>query len=664
MEQKRFTNHERTTATDIPLLTPSMSHRLGGRPYIFISDRDLPVRRFSSRDLGLCFKTYHPSVYDDAYGFYIAFASYGTARDCFAQHGDGKSYIDGYRLRMKLIDDRDTIRAQKQKGQVGSPPRRKVVVKKTVEEEATEAIVAELKEVFLRDVRSRIVNPKILDFLDPALYKDVESKIAAADATQAKLRPEVKVTSSPIKREPVTLNRLANRLPLLPRFRKKGEPVKDVNDIRKPTRADIRPMHHQFNDYSDSEDEKESAQREATAASDDEDESSRPSRETTTVSTPEPLRAKPPIKTLTRAKESAVKQELESEDEILKMLEESTKPETAPPTKRKRVIEFTSSEDEGDLPSPAKKVCTPEAEVSEAMEVDATPKLSKAAILKAAKAKAAAVRRAKKAEAKVKAVIEPEIMDEVIPLPTGAPKLPEVNLEEIEDDNAMLLDLDGVQTLVRDQEDYRYLSDVLADITPEVINDIPTWAWSTKKIKSLNQDGAIGPVKIPEPPAYNRINATGSARTEGYVKIPEAEKSLYLPQRNRALIPIGSEAARKTSRMNRVNNRRLAADMEVQKKVLSTESDILRFNQLKARKKQLKFARSPIHDWGLFAMEDIDAHEMVIEYVGEIIRFQVAELREKQYERVGIGSSYLFRVDDENIIDGMAQDFLAWRVTW
>jgi len=166
----------------------------------------------------------------------------------------------------------------------------------------------------------------------------------------------------------------------------------------------------------------------------------------------------------------------------------------------------------------------------------------------------------------------------------------------------------------------------------------------------------LGPIKKLEPPTYNRINPTGSARTEGYIKIPEAEKSLYLPQRNKAIVPIGSETARKTSRMNRVNNRRLAADMELQKKTLSTESDILRFNQLKARKKQLKFARSPIHDWGLFAMEDIEAHEMVIEYVGEIVRFQVAELREKQYERVGIGSSYLFRVDDENIIDGMS----AW----
>lgn len=32
-----------------------------------------------------------------------------------------------------------------------------------------------------------------------------------------------------------------------------------------------------------------------------------------------------------------------------------------------------------------------------------------------------------------------------------------------------------------------------------------------------------------------------------------------------------------------------------------TDSDLLKFNQLKFRKKQLKFAKSGIHDWGLFA---------------------------------------------------------------
>ena len=48
---------------------------------------------------------------------------------------------------------------------------------------------------------------------------------------------------------------------------------------------------------------------------------------------------------------------------------------------------------------------------------------------------------------------------------------------------------------------------------------------------------------------------------------------------------------------------------------------------LQLREKQLAFTRSKIHGWGLFAMEDISAGEMVIEYVGEVIRSSVANER-------------------------------------
>lgn len=77
--------------------------------------------------------------------------------------------------------------------------------------------------------------------------------------------------------------------------------------------------------------------------------------------------------------------------------------------------------------------------------------------------------------------------------------------------------------------------------------------------------------------------------------------------------------------------------------------NLIFFNQF--RKKQLKFAKSGIHDWGLFAMEPIAADEMVIEYVGQMVRPVVADLRESQYEATGIGSSYLFRIDLDTIID-------------
>mmetsp|Transcript_11081 Transcript_11081/g.41358 ORF Transcript_11081/g.41358 Transcript_11081/m.41358 type:complete len:1351 (-) Transcript_11081:1441-5493(-) len=85
----------------------------------------------------------------------------------------------------------------------------------------------------------------------------------------------------------------------------------------------------------------------------------------------------------------------------------------------------------------------------------------------------------------------------------------------------------------------------------------------------------------------------------------------------------------------------------------------LGLDALNARRKQLKFAKSRIHDWGLIALEPIRKDEMVIQYVGEYIRHHVADKREKRYEVQGIGSSYLFRVDDDYIIDATKKGNLA-----
>jgi histone-lysine N-methyltransferase SETD1 len=63
----------------------------------------------------------------------------------------------------------------------------------------------------------------------------------------------------------------------------------------------------------------------------------------------------------------------------------------------------------------------------------------------------------------------------------------------------------------------------------------------------------------------------------------------------------------------------------------------------------LKFARSGIHGWGLFTLEDIQPNDMIIEYVGEVIRPTIADVREFNYTRRGIGSSYLFRMNDDSV---------------
>ncbi|KIJ16365.1 hypothetical protein PAXINDRAFT_75273 [Paxillus involutus ATCC 200175] len=165
-----------------------------------------------------------------------------------------------------------------------------------------------------------------------------------------------------------------------------------------------------------------------------------------------------------------------------------------------------------------------------------------------------------------------------------------------------------------------------------------------------------------------RKHLSGSARTEGYYKISHAEKSAYVAQY--ALRTTNTENSTPTeppaqhvtsSRSNRANARRRAQGLEeinqVQRAVALSKGETaaaeltIKFNQLQTRKKHLRFARSPIHDWGLYAMERIARGEMVIEYVGEIIRAQVADKREKVYERQGIGSSYLFRIDEDLVVD-------------
>ncbi|KAI5118156.1 hypothetical protein M0805_000535 [Coniferiporia weirii] len=175
------------------------------------------------------------------------------------------------------------------------------------------------------------------------------------------------------------------------------------------------------------------------------------------------------------------------------------------------------------------------------------------------------------------------------------------------------------------------------------------------------------PPSDPDAPPPFRKHVTGSARTEGYYKISHAEKSVYVAQyalrENANEGPAASEPAPQhvvSSRSNRAHARRRAQGLEeinqLQLAVALSKgetgaTDAVKFNQLQTRKKHLRFARSPIHDWGLYAMERIARGEMVIEYVGEVIRAAVADKREKAYERQGIGSSYLFRIDEDLVVD-------------
>ncbi|XP_047324982.1 histone-lysine N-methyltransferase ATXR7 [Impatiens glandulifera] len=106
-----------------------------------------------------------------------------------------------------------------------------------------------------------------------------------------------------------------------------------------------------------------------------------------------------------------------------------------------------------------------------------------------------------------------------------------------------------------------------------------------------------------------------------------------------------------SARTNRVKMRNLLAAAD--------GADLLKVTQLKARKKRLRFQQSKIHDWGLVALEPIEAEDFVIEYVGELIRPRISDIRERYYEKIGIGSSYLFRLDDGYVVDATKRGGVA-----
>lgn len=248
------------------------------------------------------------------------------------------------------------------------------------------------------------------------------------------------------------------------------------------------------------------------------------------------------------------------------------------------------------------------------------------------------------------------------------------------------LDVAAFKSLALSDNDAPDLNKLRRRFGGHYLSNPEMWLWKRDQIRKLNSpDGSADkPVAIE---GYWVPNSSGCARTEGVKKILNSEKSKYLPhhikvkkarealqakngKNGKDIAPTTTPldagrlatdrvVAKGNSRANRVNNRRFVADLNDQRKTLGQDSDVLRFNQLKKRKKPVKFARSAIHNWGLYAMENIPKDDMIIEYVGEEVRQQIADIREKRYLKSGIGSSYLFRIDDNTVIDATKKGGIA-----
>jgi hypothetical protein len=122
-----------------------------------------------------------------------------------------------------------------------------------------------------------------------------------------------------------------------------------------------------------------------------------------------------------------------------------------------------------------------------------------------------------------------------------------------------------------------------------------------------------------------------------------------------------SSSAQSQSNVNAMTLSAAREARSLQRRLMASNEihEMFKFSQLKLRKKPLRFSKSAIHEWGLFALEQIAAEEFVIEYSGEVIRQSMADQREKRYNAQGIGSSYMFRIDHDTIVDATKRGNLS-----
>lgn len=599
--------------------------------------------------------------------------------------------------------------------------------------EAIGVLVTELRDKLLEDVKSRVVAPALYDFLDPNRHAAKRLKLGIPDPEGAKrsgfnITPRNATLADSTSEEYIqgrrpmgvsNLNVLA-----LPRIRKsKGfgnDNVIFMDERRraKPQKREVRPLYHrlqQLQEHEDSDDDQQasfsrdteevesrplSCSASESAESDEEDgfaQDTCPLFDSAISGTEDELGSPRVVTT-----EESMTEELERE---INALPPSSK-------KRKRLIDAFEARKKRKEDDELFGVALEPLLVGEQKDLQKSHGLeSYQGSLEGLAAVASALVQGKP---KTKGKSKNQILEEEQALESKQPffivesaaggigaseepskqKRPEVewgvSTDEprptAEDDETIVLDLDGWQTLIKDDEDVFFLQKAVAKQDAASIGNIAAWAWKHKEIKAINRRGNTGPVHFEtKVGGYYVPNSSGSARTEGRKRIRESEKSKYLPHRikvqkareerlaraNNDPQAAASEAARllaakslskSTSRSTRVNNRRLIADINAQKQALpmqSGDSDVLRFNQLKKRKKPVRFARSAIHNWGLYAEENITANDMIIEYVGEKVRQQVADMRERRYLKSGIGSSYLFRIDENTVIDATKRGGIA-----
>lgn len=579
--------------------------------------------------------------------------------------------------------------------------------------EAVQVVRRELLEHLIRHIRTQVAAPSLEDFLAPAKHAASRRRfnIDVGEDTEDDARDDGNDSSrlgTPLRSDPI--ERRTKRAPLavnaLPRIRKAkvgsqaaGGAFVDPFARKRPAARSktIRSLHHRLKSYDSDVESEEDSDLRALAGRDSEEPESRPrsrmstddeaSREdfgswgpqeedSMTEVSLAPADGLSKKRKLEATIGSAMKRQKKSDEELFGVkighIESDLRDREATDATTPDVdLEADSSFSRSQTPVPGIK--------GGKKKLPKTKKKTKKQVFEE---REALKREEEEARMEQEVVIDEEVLStKEIP--------PEVLSEEFDERtlateplvSALALpdgfkpDIAALQKLVLGVKDAPDLSRLLRKFNVGHIGNPELWLWKRNRVRELNSsDGTLHkPIVID---GYYVPNPTGCARTEGVKKILNSEKSKYLPHHIKVQkareerekngtttkAPDGSAdmvVAKGNSRANRATNRRYIADLNDQKKTLGQDSDVFKFNQLKKRKKPVKFARSAIHNWGLYAMENISKDDMIIEYVGEVVRQAVAEIREQRYLKSGIGSSYLFRIDESTVVDATKKGGIA-----
>jgi histone-lysine N-methyltransferase SETD1 len=471
-------------------------------------------------------------------------------------------------------------------------------------DEATALLTTEFENALQKDIRTKVIAPAVLEFLSIDNFPDLKEKIQPPPPPlplhNAPILKEDSFNSMKPKTEDVAEDvfSLHRTFPKLPSFKKKPDAIKNLTKKKRAQKLEILPLSYKLN------------------FDDEDDDYSRDSPLDTPPgeTTPDFVKG-PPRKKAKRAKDPVLfSSSEEDEDEDDTQAKESIP--TTPEVPQVDKMELDQKEVDNDIDMD-------ETEVEDEPETqDIEEDFSG-----------------------VDKLYRPTITDTPITV--------------YEDPEGQTLDFEGIKSILKDDEDFKFMKVVLDTISDKPIKgSLEYWAWKQKNIRSMNK------TLTAEKFISNVENSTGSQRSQGYIKIPDEIKVEYLPHRKKVHDPLatiqvenddGESSKVQSSRVNRANNRRFAYEVSN----FNTENEILKLNQLNKRKKPVSFARSAIHNWGLYALEPIAEKEMIIEYVGERIRQQVADVRERAYLKSGIGSSYLFRIDADTVIDATKKGGIA-----